>query len=76
MAMLNVICYDCGYMNALRGWVEKEDLKGTKYEDQIDSITEEELFDLAEKGEIKDEWDKFEENPVCPECGSDNVTFS
>lgn len=27
MAMLSVICNDCGGMFSLRGWVEKEDLK-------------------------------------------------
>lgn len=76
MAMLNIVCHNCGYMDSLRGWLEKEDLIGTKYEDRMDSITEEELNDLEERGEIKDEWNKFEENPVCPECGSKNVISS
>lgn len=71
--MLTVICYNCGYMDSLRGWVEKEDLIGTEYESRINTITEQELDELQEKGEIKDEMDKFEENPICPECGSKNV---
>lgn len=73
MAMLQVICKDCGSENHLRGWVEKEDLKGTKYENLIDAITEEELWELERKGEIKDEWDRFDEDPKCPDCGSKNV---
>ena len=76
MAMLNIICKDCGYMTSLRGWVEKEDLIGTKYEDMMDSITDDKLSDLEDKGEVKDEWDKFEENPICPECGSKNIISS
>ena len=39
----------------------------------MDTITKEELWDLEEKGEIKDEWDRWEENPICPDCGSKNV---
>ena len=75
MAMLSVICNDCGGMFSLRGWIEKEDLKNTPYENKIDTITEDELYQLEEKGKIKDEWDKFEDNPVCPDCGSENVVW-
>lgn len=71
MAMLQVICKDCGQENSLRGWIEKEDLIGTKYQNLIDTITEDELYALEETGEIKDEWDRWEGN--CPVCGSKNV---
>lgn len=73
MAMLTVICNDCGGMFSLRGWIEKKDLKNTPYEKSMDTITNEQLNELSRKGIIKDEWDKFEENPVCPNCGSKNV---
>ena len=73
MAMLQVICKDCKNENHLRGWIEKKDLLGTKYEKLMDTITEEELNELERKGEIKDEWDRWEENPICPDCGSKNV---
>ena len=73
MAMLQVLCKDCGSENHLRGWIDKEDLIGTKYEYLINSITEKDLDELEQKGEIKDEWDRWEENPVCPDCGSKNV---
>jgi len=76
MAMLNIVCNNCGHMDSLRGWVEKEDLIGTKYEERMDSITDKELSELEDRGEIQCEWDKFEENPICPECGSKNVTYS
>ncbi len=75
MPMLSIICNDCGNKDSLRGWVEKQDLIGTKYEHMIDSITEEELYDLEIKGKVKDRWDKFVENPICPECGSKNVIW-
>lgn len=73
MAMLTVICNDCGEMHSLRGWISKEDLKNTPYEKIMNKITDEQLKELESKGIIKDEWDKFEENPVCPDCGSKNV---
>lgn len=73
--MLIVNCCDCGEMFSLRGWIEKEDLKGTPYENLINTITDEELRKLEVEGKIKDEMDKFEENPICPECGSKNVTW-
>lgn len=71
MAMLQVICKDCGEENSLRGWVEKEDLRGTKYENLIDTITEEELWELYFKGEVKDPWENWD--GCCPVCGSKNV---
>ena len=43
MAMLLVICKDCGEESSLRGYIEKEDLRGTRYENLMDTITEEEL---------------------------------
>lgn len=75
MAMLQIICKKCGSENSLRGWIEKEDLIGTKYEHLMSTITEEELDELEKKGEIKDKWDKWMENRVCPDCGSDKVIF-
>lgn len=64
MAMLSVICKDCKEEFSFRGWIDREDLKGTEYESQIDSITDEELYSLEKTDKIKDEWEKFEENPV------------
>lgn len=58
MAMLQVECSDCLSTHSLRGYVEKEDLVGTKYEHLMDTITEEELFKLQESGEVKDPWEK------------------
>ena len=60
--MLTVTCYDCGEMYSLRGWIEKEDLRGTQFEEKIDTITDAEL-------------DVFEKNPCCRYCGSKNVTW-
>lgn len=57
--------------SSLRGYVTKEDLKGTKYEHLMDSVTEEELCELEEKGEIQDPWDRWDGK--CPFCGSENV---
>ena len=54
---------------------EKEDLRGTDYEGLMDKITEDELFKLEQEGKIQDEWDKFMNNKVCPECGSKNVVY-
>lgn len=71
MAMLQVICKDCGEECSLRGWIEKDDLMGTEYENRIDTITEEELCELEEKGKIKDQWDRWDGR--CPVCGSENV---
>lgn len=73
MAMLQVYCKDCGNETSIRGWLEREDLKGTKYEDRIDTITEDELWELGCTEKVKDPWNKWYENPVCPECGSKNV---
>lgn len=75
MAMLEVFCKDCKCESSLRGWVEKEDLRGTDYEGLMDKITEDELFKLEQEGKIQDEWDKFMNNKVCPECGSKNVVY-
>lgn len=74
--MLEVCCKDCGCEYSLRGWVEKEDLRGTAYEDRMDTITEDELYKLQQEGKIQDEYDKFMiGNAVCPECGSKNVVY-
>jgi len=56
MAMLTIECRNCKSVHSLRGWVEKEDLIGTKYEHLTDTITEEELQILHKKGEVKDPW--------------------
>ena len=73
--MLTVTCYDCGEMYSLRGWIEKEDLRGTQFEEKIDTITDAELSELEEKGLIHDEMDVFEKTPCCRYCGSKNVTW-
>lgn len=59
MAMLEVICNDCKTETSLRGWVEKEDLKGNSYENLTDTITEDELYALQEDKKIKDPWRKI-----------------
>lgn len=71
--MLTVTCNDCGEMFSLRGWIETEDLKNTPYENVMNTITDEQLQELYRNGMVKDEMDKFKENPICPECGSKNV---
>lgn len=71
MAMLQVECRDCLSSHSLRGYIEKEDLIGTKYEHLMDTITEDELYALEEKGEVKDPWDRWDGK--CPTCGSENV---
>lgn len=71
--MLTIICNDCHSEHCIRGWIEKKDLKGTAYENMIATITDKELYELESKGKIKDEVDKFYDNPVCPECGSTNI---
>lgn len=73
--MLTVTCNDCGEMFSIRGWIEKEDLKNTPYENAMNTITEEQLTELYRNGIVKDEMDKFAENPICPECGSKNVVW-
>lgn len=73
--MLTVDCKNCHSTFSLRGWLEKEDLKGTSYENKINTITEDELQELEQKGIIKDEWDRFLDNPVCPKCGSKDVIY-
>lgn len=69
--MLQVECMDCHQRASLRGWVEKEDLIGTEYESLMDSITEDELWELEKTGKVKDEWDRWDGK--CPSCGSENV---
>ncbi len=71
MAILIVNCKDCGEESDLRGWIEKEDLIGTKYESRMATITMDELYELQEKGEVQDPWDKYYGR--CPKCGSTNV---
>lgn len=71
MAMLEVECRNCQRHASLRGWIEKEDLVGTKYESLQNTITEDELNKLQEAGKIKDEWDQWDGK--CPYCGSENV---
>lgn len=73
MAMLEVVCRDCDSKTPLRGWLEKEDLKGTEYEHRMNTVTEDELFVLQESGKVKDPWGRFLDNPMCPVCGSKNV---
>lgn len=73
--MLTVTCNDCGKMFSIRGWIEKEDLKNTPYENVMNTITDEQLTELYRNEMVKDEMDKFEENPICPECGSKNVVW-
>lgn len=41
--MLTLTCNDCGEMFSLRGWIEKEDLKNTPYENVMNTITDEQL---------------------------------
>lgn len=73
MAMLTVECCDCHEATVLRGWVEPEDLKGTQWE----RYTQEEIKEAESKNPLifwgLDPWDKFDQNPVCPNCGSDKV---
>jgi len=71
MAMLQVECNDCLSSHSLRGYIEREDLVGTLYENRIKTITEEELCKLQEEGKIKDQWEKWDGR--CPSCGSKNV---
>ncbi|MFR5393477.1 MAG: hypothetical protein ACLTG6_07860 [Roseburia faecis] len=71
MAMLQIVCKDCGAEESLRGWIAKEDLLGTEYEELMDTITDEELQSLEKAGKIQDEWDKWDGK--CPVCGSKNV---
>ena len=37
----------------------------------MDTITDEELSELEQAGEIQDEWDKWDGR--CPNCGSNDV---
>ena len=54
--MLTVTCYDCGEMYSLRGWIEKEDLRGTQFEEKMDRITDTELNELEEKALSVTKW--------------------
>ena len=73
--MLTVTCSKCGEMYSLRGWIVKEDLKGTDFETKIDTISDEELKQLEEMGKVKDEVNKFYDNPICKYCGSKKVSY-
>ena len=50
--ILTLTRYDWVEMYSLRGWIEKEDLRGTQFEEKIDTITDAELSELEEKGLI------------------------
>ena len=41
--MLTICCNQCGEMYSLRGWIEKEDLRGTQFEEKMNRITDTEL---------------------------------
>lgn len=69
--ILQVYCKKCGNEDSLFGFVTKNDLKGTKYEHLMDTITDEELSELEQAGKIQDEWDKWDGR--CPNCGSNDV---
>ena len=68
-------CVAAGIAWILYWYFEKEDLKNTPYENVMNTITDEQLTELYRNGMVKDEMDKFEENPICPECGSKNVVW-
>lgn len=71
MAILTVYCKKCKQDSSLCGFIQKSDLKGTKYESRMNTITAEELDALEAVGEIQDEWDRWDGK--CPNCGSDDV---
>lgn len=71
MAVLTVYCKKCKQDSSLCGFIKKSDLKGTKYESLMSTITDEELDALEATGEIQDEWDRWDGK--CPICGSDDV---
>ncbi len=71
MAVLTVYCKKCKQDSSLCGFIKKSDLKGTKYESLMNTITDKELDALEAAGEIQDEWDRWDGK--CPICGSDNV---
>ena len=66
MAILQIICKDCGAENCLCGWTEN-----SKRQLDFENLNEDESHDLQEKVEIMDEWDCWNGN--CPNCGSENV---
>lgn len=51
--MLTVTCNDCGKMFSIRGWIEKEDLKNTPYENVMNTITDEQLTELYRNGFVQ-----------------------
>lgn len=73
MAMLIIECPNCGHTDALRGWVEPEDLKDTPWAE----LDEKGIIELEkrQKGLLDkyDPWSRFDTNPVCPKCGSKDV---
>lgn len=73
MAMLQVECTVCGSVSILRGWIDPEDLVGTEWE----SYTESQIKGAEQENPLVfqglDPWDKFVENPICNDCGSDKV---
>lgn len=71
MAVLTVYCKKCKQDNSLCGFIKRSDLKGTKYENRMNTITDEELDALEAAGEIQDEWDRWDGK--CPNCGSEDV---
>ena len=62
MAVLTVYCKKCKQDSSLCGFIKKSDLKGTKYESLMSTITDEELDALEAAGEIQDEWDRWDGN--------------
>lgn len=72
MAVLTVYCKKCKHDSSLCGFIQRSDLRGTKYENKMNTITDEELDALEAAGEIQDEWDRWDGK--CPNCGSEDVT--
>lgn len=73
MAILQVECFDCLSIFSLRGFVEPEDLVGTQWEgcskEEMGKLEDEDSFIF----EGLDPWSKFDDNPVCLDCGSKRV---
>ena len=73
MAMLMVECRRCKHIESLRGWVEPQDLKGTPWDGlDKDGIAE---LEKRQQGLLDkyDPWSRFDDNPICPNCGSKDV---
>ena len=73
MPMLSVECFSCHNMFALRGWVEPEDLVGTKWEGYTQALIEKAERENPFIFQDLDPWSQFDQNLVCPNCGSANV---